>query len=321
MSADENPLLAGTSMEKTVKAFHGLLFGDEAKEVPETPEAEAQVEATPEAPKAEEPEAADTPEAPEATEEAPTKRSRKLKFGDEEIEVDEDEAYNGYLRQKDYTRKTQLTAEQRKKAEAEAEAARKSRDEYAGQLETLSQVMDSWVPKEPNWGELAHKLTPEEYTKAHAEYQTFQKNRQAVEAERKRVADEQQADWKKRTEERLASEGEKLLTALPEWQDESVRTKEQAELRGWLKGKGLTEDEVNSIYDHRAVVAWRNAMRYETLQQQKPEVKEIKPKTKTAIPGSSSPAKPATDRQRDLARLKKSGKMDDAARAFSHFVD
>jgi hypothetical protein len=309
-------------MDKAAASFMGLLSAEEKGEAPETPPAEAEAPAeTPPAEEQAEPEAPEQPEAPEATEEPSTRRSRKLRFGDEEIEVDEDEAYNGYLRQKDYTRKTQLAAEQRKRAEAEADEARKSRDEYAGQLKVLAEVMDSWVPKEPNWGEMATKLTPEEYTKAHAEWQTFSTNRRKVEEERQRVEKERFEDGRKKMQERLAAETEKLFTALPEWRDDHVRDREQAELRGWLKGKGVTDEEIDSIGDHRAIVAYRQAMKYEELQSKKPEVKEVKPKTKTAVPGTTSDAKPKTDRERDLARLKKSGKMDDAARAFHHFVE
>jgi len=53
----------------------------------------------------------EVPEEPTATEAAI--EAYKLKIGDEEVEVTLDELRNGYLRQRDYTRKTQEIAEQR----------------------------------------------------------------------------------------------------------------------------------------------------------------------------------------------------------------
>ena len=322
--ADET-LEAGSGLDRAASAFTSLLFPEEAQQPVETPttDAQADVTATEEATSEAAPADADEAEATEATQDAPQpKRSRKLRIGDEEVEVDEDEAYNGYLRTADYTRKSQQNADLRKKAEAELAEARKAREQYAGSLEQVANAMDQWVPKEPNWSDLARSLKPEQYVQAQAEWQEFQKNRRMVAEEQDRVAKERLSDLQKEREATLAQEQEKLLEVLPDWRDPAKAQSGRQELVGWLKSKGYTEEQIGGIADHRLIVALRNAKQFEDLQSKKPAATQVKSKMKTATPGSPPAArKPSTDRDRDLQQLKKSGKMDDAARAFSHFVE
>lgn len=318
----------GTTVDEAAAVFLGMLSEPSEEQQaasedtpPETPETEAQVEGDEVPPEPETPE----PEAEEVEEETetPPARSRKLRLPDgTEEEVSEDEAYLGYLRQKDYTRKTQQAAEAKKAAEAEAETLRKQRADYAAHLEQVKQAMDTMVPKEPNWADLRAKVPAEEFAATWAEWQQFSEQRKLVVAEQQKVADQTAADLKKAMLDETTRQRELTLEAIPEWRDQAVAVKEGKELLAWMSEKGFTKDQIAAINDHRLIVSLRNSMQWDKLQAKKPQAKAKQGKLKPAVPGSPASArKPASERQRDLARLKDTGKTDDAARAFLHFIE
>lgn len=315
-----------TSPEPTDDA---AIEGEDAPEVTEESEA---TDADAEEIEGDEPETTDAPETTdeetdevETEEPKPTSRARKLRMPDgTEQEVTEDEAYNGYLRTADYTRKSQANAELKKQADVEMAQARDARTKYLAQLEQVKQGMDKMVPKEPDWAVLRARVSPEEFTATFADWQQFSKNRAAVETEQKRVADEAKADFDKTFTEYRTQEIEKLLTAIPEWRDESKGKAEAAEVAAYAKSASFTDEEVNAVVDHRVLLLLRKAMLWDKLQTAKPKVtaKIGKPKIKSAPAGSpSSKPKPASDEQRAKDALRQSGSMRDTANVFSNILN
>ena len=319
-----------TTVEHAASLFEGLLFPAEAPDAkPKTtpaPEPQATDETVEPQPEADEPEPESEEPAPEAEEtdpdgepQPPAKRSRKLKFQDgTEADVDEDEAYNGYLRQKDYTQKTQKAAELRKQAEAELQSARQQREQYAAHLQQVKQGMDAMVPKEPDWATLKHTLPPQQFADAVGEWQTFKSNRDLLVQEQERVAKEQFADAKKQHEAYIESQEQKLLDAMPEWRDVKKYNAARDEMVEWMRGQGFSDDHIGSIADHRLILSLRNSMMWDKLQKSKPEAKGKRPALKSVAPGPVSQArKPTADaRSRAASRLAKSGKTEDAAELF-----
>lgn len=315
----------GTTVDEAAAVFLGMLSepSEEQQAASEdTPEVETEEVETPEG------EVEETPPEPEAEEieeesDTPPVRSRKLRLPDgTEEEVSEDEAYLGYLRQKDYTRKTQQAAEAKKLAEAEAETFRKGRAEYAAHLEQVKQGMDSMVPKEPNWVDLRAKVPADEFAATWAEWQQFSEQRNLVIAEQKKVAEQTTADLKKTIAEETERQRQLTLEAIPAWKDQAVALKEGKELLAWMKEKGFDDERIGAINDHRLIVSLRNSMLWDRLQAKKPQAKAKAGKLKPAPAGSPAAARrPATEKQRDFARLRESGTTDDAARALVHFID
>ncbi len=347
------------SLAAAADAFAGLLFptkgkakktpGETSPEPTGAPAAEDEesevtasedtdVEVPEDEPEVTDPDAEDTEgdepketEAPETTDEEtdeveteepkPTVRARKLRMPDgTEQEVTEDEAYNGYLRTADYTRKSQANAELKKQAETETAQARDARTKYAAQLEQVKQAMDRMVPKEPDWSALRARVSPEEFSATFADWQQFSKNRAAVEVEQKRIADEAKADFDKTFAEFRTQEIEKLLLAIPEWRDESRGKAEVAEMAVYGRSVGFADEEVNSVVDHRLLLLLRKAMLWDKLQTTKPKVEATikKSKIKSAPPGSpAGKPKPASDEKRAKDALQKSGSVKDAADVFS----
>lgn len=326
------------------KVFESLLFpdasgqgGKPASEPVETPDpnAEATLDEEPaveeEAPAEEAPAEEQVDEEPasevdpEATP-AQTPRSRKLSLPDgTEEEVTEDEAYAGYLRQKDYTRKTQAAAEEKKAAAAERAEAQNARAAHLAALEEQRQAMDAMVPQEPNWADLAARLTPEQYRTAQDNWRLFDNRRKEIAADTKRVATEMDKEAAKDLAERQAFEEQQLLHALPSWRDPQKQKAERGRLVNWLRNKGFSDEQISSVGDHRLVVSLRNAMLWEELQGgSKPKVAGKNPKApRIAGPGAPmTPPKPKADqtKQRAKDKLADTGRIGDAAKFIEHLL-
>lgn len=247
-------------------------------------------------------------------EQPPQPRTRTLKYGDEELEVTEEELEKGYLRTSDYTRKTQQLAEQRKAAEQELAAVRAEREQYAQYLSQLAAIADESTAQEPDWDTI-RRDHPDEYPVLWADWQRQQEQRKAVHAERQRVQEQLLRDQHAQFEAYLSEQKGHLLEKIPAWKDEAVASREKAELIGFAKNHGYTDEELAGVTDHRVLVLLRKAMLHDKAEQAKPVVRERIEKVRTAAPGpaasSRPPVKPIT---RERQRLAKTGRVEDAAR-------
>ena len=146
------PVEGGIGIHQAQDAIADILATDEGDtQVGEAQQPEAQAEGTEteEAVQAEDTvEESDESEDSEQQEEQPRERlpeSVKVKVNGEEVEVTLDELARGYSRQSDYSRKTQQLAEERKAFQAEAEAIRQERAQYATLLGALQKQLEAAV--------------------------------------------------------------------------------------------------------------------------------------------------------------------------------
>jgi len=315
------------SVDHAADVIRGLLSPEGAQE-PEDTEVDAEVTPTPEpTPDAVETQvetepAQDAEPTPEGTEPQPEVRSRKLTIDGQEVEVTEDEAYLGYMRQRDYTQKTQAAAEARKKAEAAERLASEARQQNIGQLEEVKQAMVALVPTEPNWDVLRTQMTPEQFAAAHAEYTTFKRQYDAVHAHQQQLVKEQQEAAEKHLETYREEQGRKLLEAIPGWHDDTVRKAEKAKIKEYARNVlGLTDDEINNVSDARVVIGLRNAMRWHEVETKGSTVTPTRPKLKPAGPGSApAPKKPADEKSRAFGDHKKTGRVETLAKVLEHLI-
>jgi hypothetical protein len=250
--------------------------------------------------------------------EPPQPRTFRVKVDDAEVEVTEDELIKGYSRTADYTRKTQQLAEQRKAAEVELQAVRAEREQYATHLATLEAAIR---PAEPDWNTLRAELSPEDFSAAWADFQIQKEQHEKVTAEQQRVAEQQQRDYFAQLRERLDAEKGKLLEVIPAWQDAAVAKAEKAQMLQYAKTLGFSEQEVEGVMDHRAVVMLRKAMLYDAAEKAKPVVRQKIEKVRAAAPGSAASQRPpVSDLTRQKQRLAKTGRVEDAAKAIE-FLD
>lgn len=256
----------------------------------------------------------------EVQEEQPKTRYR-AKVDGEEVEVELDELINGYQRTADYTKKSQALAEQRKAIEAERvhlEQVKQERQAYAQKLQALNQFLG-----QQNQGENLEALKevdPIGYAVKVAERSERDKQLAIVRAEQQRIAQQQQAEQQQSLQRHIASEAEKLNASIPELatpKGDEVRK----QIREYAKSQGWSDQELSSVYDHRAVLTLYKAMKFEQLQKSKPEIqKKVQQAPKMLKSGTSAPATKSQQEKQVMQRLRQSGKVRDAAAAFERFL-
>jgi len=251
-------------------------------------------------------------------------RTRKLKDSDGEFEVTDDELEKGYLRTRDYTRKTQKLADDRRSFESEQTAVRAERRDYASRLTELKSALETFS-QEPDWDKLRRE-NPTAFPEVFAEWQLHKQRLDAVEAERKRAVDAVQADEAAARQNYLAQERAQLLEAVPEWKDPEVRKKEQDDIRTFGQKHGFSLEELNGLMDHRALIVLRKAMLHDRATAKakaaQPKVQEKIDRAKVVTPGPKGGTKPqVSESTRRRQRLAKTGNVNDAASAIELMLD
>jgi len=232
-------------------------------------------------------------EAVEAVEEEPEEDVFRVRIGDDEVDLTLEELRLGYMRQGDYTRKTQQVAEGRKAAEAELEALTAQRESYAAQLATLQTALKESEPSQDYWDSLQAE-DPIEYVRQREAWRDRRDAQAQVHSEQQRVQHEKMQELQTQATERLKQEAEKLLDVVPTWRDADVAQKEKTAVYTYAQRQlGYSEQELSQIGDHRAVNALRKAYLYDELMKQKPAVTK---KTKKA-PKMAPAGQPVSKRE------------------------
>lgn len=267
---------------------------EEAKPTDEAPEVEAQAETEEAAP--------ETLDTEESAAEEPSLYT--VKVNGKEKRVTLDELQSGYQMEQDYRQKTSALAEEKRAFEQEKTAKLQSISDHAQQLEALIKETEEQV----NWDELREYDTPKYLAlkeKQQQRKEALQKAKHAAQAE----SDKQFAAY-------VAEQFEHLSNKLPEWKDEKVAAKERQMIAKTLKDSGYSNEELNNLFDHRAVILARKAALYDQLMA---KTQTVKPKVQAAPqiqkPGVKTNPKQAED-QALRQKLRKSGSLDDAVNLF-----
>lgn len=191
----------------------------------------------------------------------------KIKVGEDEIEVSEQELINGYHRQSDYSRKTQALAEERKKLEAERESFVKKKGElekqYSQKLSLEIDIVNSQLKKEfgdIDWESLKEE-DPQEYALKKIEYrerkeQLSEKQQELIKIQNDEAVSNRDAFIKHQT-----SEWEIFTQNNPDFKEVDNIKK----LHQFMHNKGMNEQERASIADHRYFDIINKAMKYEEM--------------------------------------------------------
>lgn len=246
---------------------------------------------------------ADTEEGDDETDDASDDEPKAIEIDGEKIDIEEVKL--GYLRQSDYTRKTQAVAEQRKAAEEE-------RQYYASTLNTILSTVGADLERfnGVDW-ERAAVENPEQYTQAKAAYEHSLGLMNGVKAQTEdfvhRAQQAQQAALKAQAKESVA----RLKTTIPGWSNDlyaQVGEFAQKEL-------GFNPEEFNNIADHRAIISIYEAMQYRKGKSVATE-KTIKVAPKKTLSGKKAATSKAIvsrkSNQQAHERLRATGKVDDA---------
>jgi hypothetical protein len=283
----EAPQVDGTSLLSTNDAVDVLLnrgapVEDTAEAVEETaveedysPDSEAEAEQAEVVAEADDAEAEDIvddeTEAEEEDDEAPDSAEAlyRVRVGDEEVEVPLNELTNSYMRQSDYTRKTQQVAEARKAIEAELSTVQGERARYAEQLVAVEQALSQQEPDQEHWNQL-YENDPLEYSRQRDLHRDRKEAVAEVQVERQRVHEDHLAHLQAESQKRLEHERERVTELIPEWIDPELASSEKNSVITYAQRVGYSPDELAQVSDARAVAVLRKAMLYDDLMARKP---------------------------------------------------
>lgn len=234
-------------------------------------------------------------EAPEEKDEEPDEEFFTVKVDGEEYEVNLEELKKGYQLEKNYTKKAQALAEERKAFEADAQALEAERQKYIQINQAIMQ--EHFGDLERAKGELA-KLDRTEDPAAY-----FQKElevRQIGERLQSRVQGIQhaQTEMQKAQQEKLKSylvEQDALLKSqLDGWSDPVKGPELKSAIAQYAMSSGYSEKEVGSIASARDLLVINKARLYDEMMSKKAKIRDKKVPEKTRPVVKPSTTKPAT---------------------------
>ena len=243
-----------------------------------------------------------------------------VKSGGEEKEVTVDELISGYQKGDDYTKKSQVLAEQRKAVEAEAHAVQEAmqlREQYAQRLDQVRVLLEN-SDEQVDLEELKEN-DPISWSIKVAEKTENNKKLQLIEQEQNRLAQAHQKQAAEQQSKMVAHEAEMLTSKVKEFSDPKKAEQIKGEIRNFGKGIGFSDQELAQVYDHRHVMVLQKAMAYDRIQKAKAGVtKKVAKAPKMAKQGNKVAKTDIYTKQKK--RLKSSGSIADATEVFKNFL-
>ena len=238
-----------------------------------------------------------------------------VKVDGKEVEVTLEELQKGYSRTQDYTRKTQQIAEVRKHAEAELQAVRAEREQYAHLLGALEAQVQQATQPNIDWERL-YQEDPIEWVRQREVMRENQEKNAAIQSEKQRLSQLSQQEQMQHHQMVLQHEQEALVAAIPEWKDAKKAVAEKAMLVQFGQKAGFSPDELKNVLDHRAVVLLRKAALYDQMVSKRGQIKPVVNNgPRPAKPGAAGRVSNNTEALRAQQRVAKTGRVDDAANA------
>jgi len=243
-----------------------------------------------------------------------------VKVDGQDIEVTQEELINGYSRQQDYTRKTQELSQQRKNIEQQqAELAQRDAI-YSQLLPKMEAQLKGELANEPDWNRL-YEDDPVGYVREKQLWDEKKEKAQAIQAEQQRLQEEAFAEQQKLIQQQVEFGQQRLLELIPEWQNPEVAAKEKAAIRDYaINTLEYTQQEVDSVYDYRALLGLRKAWLNDKIAETVKKKPTQKAPARVARPGTVTKKKSVTPVRRAKQRLAKSGKVQDAAKVFEQLI-
>ena len=146
---------------------------------------------------------------------------------------------------------------------------------------------------------------------------------QALDQQRQMAMQQQQAEAQKVQQEAIQAERGKMVEALPEWGDPDKQKELATNVKSYALTQGFSEEELNSLIDHRSVLVLMKAAKYDALEKADVKSKKLKnkPKLVRSGKGASSSRNEKSKRNEQMKRLQQSGRADDASVLLEDFIE
>jgi hypothetical protein len=203
----------------------------------------------------------------------------------------------GFLRQDDYTRKTQEIAQHRQTIQQEAQRIQAHEQELVGVLDIAVAALRDTLPAQPDMALL--DTDPVAYSRQMAQHQAGVQRLQALAAQQQQVGQRQTAQQQEQTRQQQEQERRSLIEAqntlrqkMPALFTEQGKVEFLTRVEKYGEKLGLGRGDIDMIQDPRAFPVLDMAMKYLDLQAKKPaavdRVKSAPPIRPAARPGAGT---------------------------------
>lgn len=227
----------------------------------------------------------------------------------------------GYLRQRDYTKKTEELAKHRAEAQEQARQANQvALKQYGERLNQLQAALVKTVAPElanVDWNKLATE-DAFEYVRLSNRARQVNDVLQAIESEKRATSGSLKEQEEKAKAETWAKSQEILQRDIPDWGEPVAKRLAKA-----AQDAGYTADEVGQWNDHRLIKLAHKAALYDDLNSKQASQEKIVAKKIALVPKVLKPGPkptPSTPVSEAMKRLQKSGKPEDALPFFEALV-
>jgi len=234
------------------------------------------------------------------------------------FEVTQDELIQGYQRNADYTRKTQELAAEKQQSSDFVERSKKDVEAKLAKLDQLNQAASAQLQQEYAQVDFEKLYDEDPVEAARMEHKMRKKNEQL-----QQVQQQTQQLQMEEFNKYLQEQQKQLTVKVPEINHPERGPQFKKQMRDYLSNMGFDNKEIDSVYDHRYVMLVKDAMSYRNLQKAKPQIKKKAVNAPKVVKGGVSKSKgqqAAEVKRQQLSRLKKSGKVADAAKIFRSLV-
>ncbi len=233
-------------------------------------------------------------------------------------EVTQDELIQGYQRNADYTRKTQELAAEKAQSSDFVERSKKDVEAKLAKLDQLNQAAQAQLQQEYAQVDFEKLYEEDPVEAARLEHKMRKKNEQL-----QQVQEQTQRLQMEEFNKYLEEQQKQMTVKIPEMTHPEKGPQFRKQMRDYLSSVGFNNQEIDSVYDHRYVMLVKDAMSYRNLQKAKPQIKKKAVNAPKVVKGGVSKSKgqqAAEAKRQQLSRLKKTGKVADAAKIFRSLV-
>ena len=241
-----------------------------------------------------------------------------VKIDGDEYEVSLDELQSGYQRQKDYTKKTQVLADQRKATEAQSVELTKQHEDFLKNAQIVDEMLNRDLKKfeKVDWEGLKES-DPVAYVQKQIEVQEVRQQKADLTAQAQAVYEHNQRTQADDRAKHMELQRKEALNLFPEWKSAEKANANQTEIITYARSMGYTDMELANLVNAKDLLILDKARRYDTLQSTKQGItKKKKPvirkmvKSKGVAPKGTNVKKKSQVLQ---GNLRKSGSLQDAA--------
>ena len=259
-----------------------------------------------------------TDEAQEDINENSEEPSYEVKVNGQTLNVTLDELLQGYQREADYTRGKQDLSLEKSRLDQTLQQSQTEINQKLAKLNDLNNSAQSQLQAEyANIDfERLYEDDPVEASKLEHKMRKRAENLQRIQYETHQAQNVELQKF-------IQGEQSKVLSLVPEFNDPGKASKLKSDMKSYLTNVGYKDQEINTIYDSRQVLLIRDALAYDKIRRANPKVKKKvlnAPKVMRSGTTKTNAEQVARLRNEKLNRLKKTGKVADAAKVFKDFL-